>query len=119
VDIVSEDSRVDERAFYEALVPHAHGALAGLGPEDALARLTIESVDVVVTDEQGPHIAVVFGDPARPDCRFGWRWSWVEGPRPEEVEFAAGVLATNFEEDVVGDGYGLPDECEPGAITWF
>lgn len=110
---------MNERAFYEALVPHAREVLAGLGPEDELTRLKFESVEVAETTEQGSHIAVVFSDPARPECRFGWRWSWVEGPRPEEVEFAAGVLATNFEEDIVAPGYGLPTKCEPGAITWF
>jgi hypothetical protein len=116
---MSEYSRVNEDAFYDALLPHARQSLAELGPEDELTRLDIESVEVAHTDEHGPHLAVLFSDPARPDCRFGWRWSWVEGPRPEEVEFAAGVLATNFEEDITGDRYGLPAECEPGAVTWF
>ena len=110
---------MDDRAFYEALLPRARQVLSGLGPEDELTRLQIESVEVADSDEQGVHIAVLFSDPARPGCRFGWRWSWVEGPRPEEIEFAADVLATNFEEDIVADGYGLPAECEPDAITWF
>jgi hypothetical protein len=110
---------VNERAFYEALLPHARDVLARLGPEDELKRLKIESVEVAETDQHGAHIAVVFTDPARPECRFGWRWSWVEGPRAGEVEFAADVLATNFEEDIVADRYGLPADCEPGAVTWF
>jgi hypothetical protein len=110
---------MSDREFYVALLPHARRELAKLGPEDDLARLEIESVEVEDGDEHGMHIAVRFRDPARPECRFGWRWSWTEGPRPEEVEFAASVLATNLEEDVISDRYGLPAECEPDAITWF
>jgi hypothetical protein len=55
----------------------------------------------------------------RPDCRFGWRWSWTEGPRPEELEFAAAVLVTNLEEDILSDRYGLPDDCAADEVTWF
>jgi hypothetical protein len=119
VDTVSEDSTVNEREFYEGLLPQARRVLGALGPEEELTRLNIESVEVAQTDDHGPHIVVLFSDPARPDCRFGWRWSWVEGPRPEEAGFAAGVLVTNFEEDIVAERYGLPEECEPGSITWF
>jgi hypothetical protein len=112
---------MDEREFYEALAPLAARGLSGMrdAKEDELARLEIESVEVAETDEHGTHIAVLFRDPARPECRFGWRWSWAEGPKPEEVEFAANVLAVNLEEDILSDRYGLPDECAEGEISWF
>jgi hypothetical protein len=112
----------DDREFYEALVPLAARQLSGLreAREDELARLEIESVEVATgDDEAGTHIAVLFRDPARPECRFGWRWSWTQGPKPEEVEFAAGVLATNLEEDILSDRYGLPENCTGDEVTWF
>lgn len=112
---------MNEREFYEAVVPFASAQLRELSsaPEPGLARLDIESVEARSGADKAPHVAVVFRDPERPGCRFGWRWSWVEDPNDAEVEFAAGVLATNFEEDVLSDRYGLPRDCAPGAVTWF
>jgi hypothetical protein len=112
---------VNEREFYEALAPLAARQLSGMrdASEEQLARLQIESVEVADDAENGTHIAVLFRDPARPECRFGWRWSWAEGPKPQEVEFAAGVLAVNLEEDILSDRYGLPGECAADAVTWF
>ena len=107
-----------DREFYEALVPEAVSQLAGLrdAEEDELRRIDIETVECA---DDGTHVVVMFRDPQRPQCRFGWRWSWAEGPRPNEVEFAAGVLATNFEEDLLSERYGLPDECDPDGVTWL
>ena len=109
---------MDERQFYDQLVPLAATELAGLreAGEEELSRISIESVEV---GEDGKHVFVLFRDPTRPDCRFGWRWSWVDGPRPEEVEFAASVLVTNLEEDLLSERYGLPEECSAGEITWL
>jgi hypothetical protein len=103
--------------FYSALAPLAARELEGLrrADESALARLVIESVAA----ESGAHIAVLFRDPERPGCLFGWRWSWTEGPRPEELEFAAGVLRVNLEEDVLSERYGLPADCTSSGVTWF
>ena len=110
-----------EREFYEALVPLAARQLSTLrdAQEDELARLEIESVGVEEDEENGVHIAVLFRDPARPECRFGWRWSWTEGPKPGELEFAAGELATNLEEDILSELYGLPESCADDGVTWF
>jgi hypothetical protein len=112
---------MDERDFYEALAPVAARHLSGMreAKEDELSRLEIESVDVADDPGHGTHIAVLFRDPARPECRFGWRWSWAEGPKVEEVEFAAGVLAVNLEEDILSDSYGLPADCAGDRVTWF
>jgi hypothetical protein len=103
--------------FYEALAPLAEAELATLeqSADPALARLQIESVTV----EEGTQIAVTFRDPDRPGCLFGWRWSWAEGPRPEELEFAAQMLRVNLEEDVLSDRYGLPADCASAGVTWF
>lgn len=112
---------MDERVFYEQLVPLATRQLSGLreAREEELSRLQIESVDVADDPEVGTHVVVLFRDPARPECRFGWRWSWKEGPKPDEIEFAAGVLATNLEEDILSDSYGLPKTCADDGVTWF
>jgi hypothetical protein len=101
--------------FYDTLAPLAQAELATLrgADEPGLARLEMESVT-----PRDDCIEVLFRDPERPDCRFGWRWSWAEGPRPEELEFAASMLRVNLEEDVLSDRYGLPD-CASDAITWF
>ena len=113
-----EHRPVTDREFYEALAPLAASELAGVSnaEEEELSRLQVESLECA---DDGTHVVVIFRDPTRPDCRFGWRWSWVEGPRPNEVEFAAGVLATNFEEDLLSDRYGLPDECAADEVTWL
>jgi hypothetical protein len=102
--------------FYEAIAPLAAAELASLSESDepALARLQIENVD---TDSDS--IAVTFRDPERPGCVFGWRWSWAEGPRPDELEFAASMLRVDLEEDLLSDRYGLPTDCASDGITWF
>jgi hypothetical protein len=102
--------------FYEALAPLAAAELGTLSASDdaALARLEIEAVTV-----EGEQIAVTFRDPERPGCLFGWRWSWAEGPRPEELAFAAQMLRVNLEEDVLSERYGLPADCASAGVTWF
>jgi hypothetical protein len=110
-----------EGEFYEALLPLARDELAQLSSADEalLARLTIESVALEQSDEHGAHIVVTFRDPERPDCLFGWRWSWADDPKPDEVEFAAATLRVNLEEDLLSERYGLPADCAPGGVTWF
>ena len=107
-----------DREFYEALVPLAAAELASLrdAPEDELHRISVEAVEC---GDDGKHVFVLFRDPTHPDCRFGWRWSWMDDPQPEEVEFAASVLVTNLEEDLLSERYGLPDDCAAGSITWL
>src|SRR3954467_12840003 len=102
--------------FYDDLAPLAAAELATLKDSDdpALGRLQIEAVT-----RGAEQIAVTFRDPQRPGCLFGWRWSWAEGPRPEELESAASMLRVNLEEDVLSDGYGLPADCADREITWF
>jgi hypothetical protein len=103
--------------FYETIAPLAAAELATLKDSDepALARLDIEAVSV----EDDEQLVVTFRDPERPGCLFGWRWSWAEGPRPEELEFAAQMLRVNLEEDVLSDRYGLPADCTSAGVTWF
>jgi hypothetical protein len=99
------------------MAPLAAAELATLRQSDepALARLTIENVTV----DDDAQIVVTFRDPERPGCLFGWRWSWAEGPRPDELEFAAQMLRVNLEEDVLSDRYGLPADCTSAGVTWF
>ena len=103
--------------FYESLAPLAAAELATLrdSEEPALARLEIQDV----TSEADEQLIVTFRDPERPGCLFGWRWSWAEGPRPDELEFAAQMLRVNLEEDLLSDRYGLPDDCANAGVTWF
>jgi|tagenome__1003787_1003787.scaffolds.fasta_scaffold20971490_3 hypothetical protein len=112
---------VVEREFYEAVLPLARDELAQLSSADEplLARLAIEDLTLEQSDEHGTHLALTFRDPDRPNCLFGWRWSWAEDPKPDEVEFAAATLRVNLEEDLLSEGYGLPADCEPGGVTWF
>jgi hypothetical protein len=102
--------------FYDALVPLAARELSILGGsnEPALARLQFD--DVAAADDC---VEVKFRDPERPGCLFGWRWSWAEGPRPEELEFAASMLRVNLEEDLLSQSYGLPADCANAGVTWF
>jgi hypothetical protein len=102
--------------FYDALAPRAATELATLAEaaEPALARLRIEDVAA-----DGESIVVTFRDPERPGCLFGWRWSWAEGPRPEELDFAAELLRVNLEEDLLSERYGLPADCASAGVTWF
>jgi len=102
--------------FYDDLAPLAAAELATLKDSDdpALARLQIEAVAV-----DGEQIAVTLRDPQRPGCLFGWRWSWAEGPRPEELQFAAQMLRVNLEEDLLSNSYGLPADCTSPGVTWF
>ena len=108
-------------AFYEALAPLAATELASLtgSDEPALARLRIESVSAEESEEHGAHIVVLLRDPERLACLFGWRWAWAEGPRPDELTFAAQMLRVNLEEDVLSEGYGLPADCAGAGVTWF
>jgi hypothetical protein len=112
---------VDAREFYEALVPLAATELERLrdAGEEELSRLVIGAVEVAEDPERGIHIAVLFSDPARPECRFGWRWAWTDRPKATEVEFAAATLAVNLEEDITSANYGLPEDCVEDGVTWF
>ena len=107
-------------SFYEALAPLAAAELETLRSSEvpALARLRIEAVTVEETTPHGPHIAVLFRDDSRPECLFGWRWSWTEDPRDDELDFAAQMLRVNLEEDVLSERYGLPADASEG-VTWF
>jgi hypothetical protein len=112
---------VEHGDFYDALVPLAASELATLrqAEEPVLARLEIEAVSAEHTAAHGAHMAVTFRDPERPECLFGWRWSWTDDPQPAELEFAAQMLRVNLEEDVLSERYGLPADCAADAITWF
>jgi hypothetical protein len=113
---------LERLAFYEAVAPLAKAELAQLeqAGEEALARLRIDSVEVADSDDLGPHIAVLFRDANRPACRFGWRWAWREAdPQPGDAAFGAGLLRVNLEEDILAEGYGLPEPCAEDAVTWF
>src|SRR5438309_11234319 len=107
--------------FYEQVLPLAREELAAMerAPERELARLRMESVEIEENDELGPHLAITFRDPERPECLFGWRWSWMDDPKPDEVEFAASLVRINLEEDLLAAGYGLPAECVSDGVTWF
>jgi hypothetical protein len=107
--------------FYNDLSPLAAAELATLSDADepALSRLAFESVTAERTADHGEHIAVLFRDPERPGCLFGWRWSWTEDPQAEDLEFAASMLRVNFEEDVLSERYGLPEDCASAGVTWF
>jgi hypothetical protein len=102
--------------FYDAVAPRAQAELVTLrrADEPALARLEFESVT-----SRGDCIEVVFRDPERPGCLFGWRWSWAEDPQATELEFAAQMLRVNLEEDLLSEGYGLPADCASAGVTWF
>ena len=112
---------MERTEFYDQVLPLAREELAAMerAPERELARLRVESVAVDETEELGPHLAITFRDPERPDCLFGWRWSWMDDPKPDEVEFAASLVRVNLEEDLLADGYGLPEDCAAGGVTWF
>jgi hypothetical protein len=112
---------VPDADFYDALAPLAAAELATLrdAHEPALARLEFESLTAEHSADHGEHLAVLFRDPERPGCLFGWRWSWTEDPRREELEFAASMLRVNLEEDLLAEGYGLPEDCASAGVTWF
>jgi hypothetical protein len=68
-------------------------------------------------------VIILFRESSRPECLFGRRAPAVEpgygaqgfhGP-----EVWAGLVWTHLEEDVMAVGYGLPDECDPGGVTWI
>ena len=78
-------------------------------------------------DESGSEheIGILFRDPDRPDCPFGYRIGAVETPdvlhdstNPyTDLSAAAQVGAENvwvlFEEDLFATGCGLPRDCSP------
>jgi hypothetical protein len=112
---------VDARRFYEALAPLAVTELERMhdAGEEELSRLVVGSVELAEDPEHGIHIAVLFSDPARPECRFGWRWAWTEKLKAAELQFAAATLAVNLEEDILSENYGLPEDCAADGVTWF
>jgi hypothetical protein len=112
---------MDAREFYEAMAPLAREKLETLRDcgDEPLERLRVESVEVGENADAGVHLAVLFRDTCRPDCLFGWTFAWLEEPREEELDFAASLLVTNLEEDVIAPNYGLPESCVEGGVTWF
>jgi hypothetical protein len=120
---------VSDRDEYERELLDAMRAY--LAPDRALPdRRTSGAVttDEVRLDGSYPatELVVVLRDSARPDCRFGLRariWTDDGRPRGELHQFAspaefAMILNTHLEEEVMAYP-GLPDECEPGAVTWI
>lgn len=105
-----------DEGFYAALVPLAAAELADLAhaEEPELAELQIDDVRA-----RRDGVVVTFRHPQRPGQLFGWRWSWSDGPPPDELGFAAVLLRVNLEEDLLSDRYELPLESGPDGISWI
>jgi len=116
---------------YEGLVlgwlrQHLQERLSWLRSEGWM--IWVEDVRLDVSEHERV-MTILFRDGARPQCLFGWRFpsndteetdpeargSW--GPPQAEV-WAGTIILTNFEEQIMAEGLGLPPECDPEGITW-
>lgn len=89
--------------------------------------IRVEDV-VLEASEHERMVVVYFRDETRPRCLFGWRFpsndeddtdpearrSW----GPPQAEVWASITLTNFEEQIMAAGLGLPAKCDPDGITW-
>ncbi len=81
------------------------------------------------TSERERMLVILFRDDARPGCLFGWRFpsndereadpeakrSW---GLPQAEVWAGTIVLTNFVEQIMAEGLGLPSECDPERTTW-
>ncbi len=93
-------------------------------------------IEDVRLDTSGPlhQVHILFRDPSRPECLFGY-WAeaveWEEASSEDPIvldpvegywgpeDWASTILVTNFEEQVEAIGLGLPPDCDTEGITWI
>jgi hypothetical protein len=71
-------------------------------------------------------VIIFFREASRPGCLFGFG-TFAVMPKdssgvphdPKYAETRASIVLANFEERLLAEGYGLPEECESGTVTWI
>lgn len=122
---VSASSRVLDPAYWAARVlaevRREYPAGTYFSGQSRHCRVSQASVE---GDHPDQALVVLIRDDGRPECCFGYRWQlWGRDGRPRTEddhtpEEDARWLAIALAEDLEADGYGLPADCAPGAITW-
>jgi hypothetical protein len=104
---------------------HVVETLSWLRREGWMIRVEDVRLDV---SEHERMVLILFRDETRPQCLFGWRFpsndreetdpevrrSW----GPPQAEAWVSIVLTNFEEQIMAEGHGLPPECAPESIAW-
>lgn len=86
------------------------------------AEAKLLSVEVAEVRLDGSDVIIEFTTDSRPGCRFAFRRYALplEDLDPNEtVEMAATEIRVNLEEEIEAVGYGLPEDCLPGQLTWI
>ena len=91
-------------------------------------QITVEEVRLEQGKPKGDMLVILFRDPQRPRCLFGFRTD----PSPPQVltadgdevadEYSEGhaeILYVNLMEHVEAADMGLPKECTDNGITWI
>lgn len=102
------------------------------GQPGGSARITVEDVRLDISRPK--HLVIIlFRDKTRPGCLFGYRSPAIEveiEPSADHIvldsqggywgpeEWASVITVTHFEEQVWSTTLGLPQDCDPGDITW-
>jgi hypothetical protein len=89
--------------------------------------IRVEGVRLDVSEDERM-VVILFRDEARPQCLFGWRFPSNDEEEtdpevrrawgPPQAEAWVSIVLTNFEEQIMAEGHGLPSECDPESITW-
>jgi hypothetical protein len=90
-------------------------ARAAIEAQIAAYTTCLDVLDVRVDRDD---IAVEFGVPDRPGCRFGFRWPIAGEPGTIDLANHAMLARVNLEESVEASDLALPD-CTPGEIAWL
>ena len=91
-------------------------------------QITVEDVYIEQGKPAGNELVILFRDPQRPHCLFGFRTD----PSPPQIltvdgglvpdtdpEGHAEVLYVNLMEEVEAADMGLPEECADKGVTWL
>ena len=91
--------------------------------EEVERKVTVEEVRWDTFSTNTTMIVVLYRDPRRPECLFGYRREAMEPvERADDLPIGPGLWMTivlaNFREYVVGTPYGLPKDCSPKGMNW-
>lgn len=82
-------------------------------------------VDVHDVRLDGNKVVIEFTTDSRPGCRFAYSepafpsGQWVdEFLRNETPEMYATQIRVQLQEEIEAEGYGLPEDCVAGELTW-
>src|SRR5947209_5810793 len=96
-------------------------------------RIIFDDVRLEQGEPMEDMVVILFREVGRPHCLFGfrtlahepppmhspeWQWQASEDPEGGIPQIHAEIIFVNLQERIEAADMGLPEECNPGSITW-